>query len=514
MLVEESSRPDAAPRLKLAAFGAFGKPNLLAIFALLAGFMVIWTLYFTITEAPVAIKHDMAEAYAWGQEFQLGYNQHPPFWAWICGLWFSVFPRTGWAFALLSSLNAGIGLWGAWMVIGDFTHGRKRMAAWMLLLLTPLYTFYAYKYDANTIFLSVWPWTLHYFMRSVRGRETGAAVGFGTCAAFALMSKYYAVILVATCLLALLRHPARWKYLGSASPYISMAVAAAICAPHIGWLLTNRALPVRYLINISGQGWGEILGSAVKTLTGAVGMNLGVIVVVGLVALISRRAGGVTSDTPDTTDLPLGVLGILALAPLILTIVSAMVLRTKITPEMTIGTFALLPLLTIELAGAMDDGRLYRIAARLAGMVTLGALLLSPVIAADRTFLSSNAMKIAPYQEAAAEATRLWHARTSLPLAYVGGTGWYENAIAFYSSDRPHVFVHFIYALNLWVTPEALAKHGLLSMCVSDDRMCLAETAGYVTPKTTRTEVSLAHVFWGHTARPVRFLVTIIPPRG
>ena len=87
---------------------------------LLAGFVAIWTVYLTITEAPGAIKHDMAEAYAWGQEFQLGYNQHPPFWAWICGLWFSVFPRTGWAFALLSSMNAGIGLWGAWMLIGDF----------------------------------------------------------------------------------------------------------------------------------------------------------------------------------------------------------------------------------------------------------------------------------------------------------------------------------------------------------------------------------------------------------
>ena len=67
----------------------------------------------------------MAEAYAWGQEFQLGYNQHPPFWAWVCGLWFQVFPRTGWAFALLSSTNAAIGLWGAWTLIGDFAEGRE-----------------------------------------------------------------------------------------------------------------------------------------------------------------------------------------------------------------------------------------------------------------------------------------------------------------------------------------------------------------------------------------------------
>ena len=179
---------------------------------------------------------------------------------------------------------------------------------------------------------------------------------------------------------------------------------------------------------------------------------------------------------------------------------------------MTIGTFALLPLLAIELARIKDTDLLCRIAVRLAGVVTFGALVLSPAIAAQRTFLSSAAMKVAPYQEAAAEVTRLWHARTSRPLAYVASSPWYENAIAFYSPDRPHVFVYFDYARNLWVTPAKLAKYGLLSLCVSDDQTCLARTARFVTPDTTRTEVSLAHVFWGHVARPVHFVVTIIPP--
>jgi hypothetical protein len=497
------------------------EPGRATIVAVLVAFVTIWTVYLTITEAPGAIKHDMAEAYAWGREFQLGYNQHPPFWAWMCGLWFSVFPRTGWAFALLSSVNAGIGLWGAWMLIGDFARGRKRMAAWLLLLLTPLYTFYAYKYNANTIFLSIWPWTQHYFMKSVRDRKFGDAIGLGICVGLAMMSKYYAAILVATCLLAALQHPARWKYLASASPYISSAVAALICAPHVAWLLTHRAPPLRYLANISGEPWGGVIVLAVKTLIGALGMNLGVFLVVGLVAWISRTEGSATfspdagsrdAGSRDARSPQLRVLATLALAPLVLTMAGALALRTRSMPEMTIGTFALLPLLTIELAALPDIDRLYRIAFRLAGVLTLGSLALSPAIAAARTYWSSTAMKVAPLQEVATAATRLWHERTSLPLAYVGGSDWYENAIAFYSTDRPHVFLHFDYSRNAWVTPEALAKHGLLSVCVSDDRVCLAETAPFVTPDTTRTEVTLAHRFWGHVAAPMHYVVTIIPP--
>ncbi len=149
----------------------------------------------------------------------------------------------------------------------------------------------------------------------------------------------------------------------------------------------------------------------------------------------------------------------------------------------------------------------------MAGALTLGALAISPAIALARTYLSSSADGIPPYQEVAVQATKIWHDRTSLPLLYVGGSDWYENAVAFYSPDRPHTFVHFAYARNLWVTPEALAKHGLLSVCVSTDRICLAETAAFVTPETSREDVSLAHAFWGHVAKPVDFVVTVIPPR-
>ncbi len=480
--------------------------------ALVGALVAAWALYFAITEAPVAIKHDMSEAYAWGHEFQLGYNQHPPFWAWICGLWFSLFPRTGWAFALLSSVNAGVGLLGAWMLIGDFAEGRKRMTAWSLLLLTPLYTFYAYKYNANIIFLSIWPWALHYFMRSVQSRGLWDAIVFGALIGLALISKYYALILAATCLLAALQHPSRWKYLASASPYVATIVAAAVCAPHVWWLLTHRAPPLRYLARITDRDWPYVLTHAGGTLLGALEINLGIVAVIGLVAWIARRNGRAAFGR-DASGPAFRVLATLALAPLALTIASALVLRNTITPEMTVGIFPLLPLLMIEIAGVRDIDRMYWISTRLAVAVTLGALAISPAIALARTYLSPAAMSVAPYQEVAIEATRLWHDRTSLPLAFVAGSNWYENATAFFSPDRPHTFVHFDYAENLWVTPEALAKHGLLSICVSDDQVCLAATAEFTTPETTRTELSLAHAFWGHVAKPVHFVVTIIPPR-
>lgn len=499
--------PAIAPARATAGPGS--EPGLALQCAVFAALVLIWALYFTVTEAPVALKHDMTEAFAWGQEFQLGYYQHPPFWAWVCGLWFAIFPCQDWAFALLSSLNAAIGLWGAWMVIGDFASGRTRMAAWVLLLLTPLYTFYAYKYNANIIFISIWPWALHYQMRSLRSRGRRDAVALGICIGLALMSKYYALILVATCFAAALQHPMRRQYFRSSAPYLAAAVTIAVCTPHVWWLLTHGAPPVHYLEDVSGRRWHQVIASAADTVVECVAMNLGVLAVIGWTMWRSNQGPAALGQARGSN---LGMLATLVLLPAGLSVTSALALRTTITPEMTVGIFPLLPLLVIEAAGVTDIDRLWRVGSRLAVIITLGALALSPAIMVVRTFYSPAATKVIPYREVVAAATRLWHAQTRRKLAYVTGNPSYENAAAFYSPDHPHAFAYFDYGRNLWVTPEDLARDGLLSICVDADEQCRANTTKFATPQTTRTVVSLTHEFLGHVTRPMRFAITIIPP--
>ena len=62
-----------------------------------------------------------------------------------------------------------LGLLGSWRLIGRFADGDKRIAATALLLLTPFYTFLSWNYNANSIFLSIWPWTLYAFVRAIDG---------------------------------------------------------------------------------------------------------------------------------------------------------------------------------------------------------------------------------------------------------------------------------------------------------------------------------------------------------
>src|SRR6185312_6990622 len=58
---------------------------------------VIWTLILINLKAAQDIHMDVAEAYAWGQKFLLGYGKHPPLSGWVAGVWFMIFPVANWS---------------------------------------------------------------------------------------------------------------------------------------------------------------------------------------------------------------------------------------------------------------------------------------------------------------------------------------------------------------------------------------------------------------------------------
>src|SRR5690348_4618982 len=66
--------------------------------SLVVGFAVVhavlWTLILTRLKAGQDVHMDVAEAYAWGQKFLLGYGKHPPLSGWVAGVWFQLFPVT------------------------------------------------------------------------------------------------------------------------------------------------------------------------------------------------------------------------------------------------------------------------------------------------------------------------------------------------------------------------------------------------------------------------------------
>src|SRR5579859_7400755 len=87
---------------------------LVVSFALVHG--VLWTRILIDLKAAQDVHMNVAEAFAWGQKFQLGYGKHPPLAGWVAGLWFDFFPVQDWATYALAMTTLACGLVISWLI--------------------------------------------------------------------------------------------------------------------------------------------------------------------------------------------------------------------------------------------------------------------------------------------------------------------------------------------------------------------------------------------------------------
>jgi len=481
-----------------------GEPTRWALALALVAYALALAFYFAVVEGPGRLQPDMAEAYVWGREFQFGYNQHPPFWAWIAGVWFRFLPHEIWAFGLLSAVNAAVGVAGAYAASGYFLKGDRRVAALALCAITPCFSLMAFKYNANVIFISLWPWTLYAFLNAMSRRRLEDSLALGALAGFCLLSKYSAVAPLAILAAAALLVPEGRRYWRSASPWVSALVAGLLFLPHAIWLLTTGAPPLKYLATQSGLGFVPLVLDSMDSAFGAFGMAAPAFFAGWVLARGSFRI--------NPGDERKRLLLALAIGPLILTFVFALALRTRIYPQMLVGLFPLWPTLVAAFLDPADIGAFAKAAKRLAVGVIVAALLLAAPISFATARLSARAKDVTPYREAADAAERLWREHTEAPLVYVGGARAFDEAAAFYSPSRPHVLVNLDYSASLWAKPAEIAADGLLMICPEEDQHCITRANELAGRGGWRVEIAPMHSSWGAEARPYRLMIIGRPP--
>jgi hypothetical protein len=187
-------------------------------------------------------------------------------------------------------------------------------------------------------------------------------------------------------------------------------------------------------------------------------------------------------------------------------------LHLKISINMAVGIFSLVPLLLIDITRVPHMASLARLSGRAAIAMTLVVLILSPVITYANIKSATDVNIAQPRKALAAEATRVWRQFTGRRLAYVAGSDLYADAIAFYSPDHPHDFIAFDERLAPWVTTKDLARNGLLAACVSGDQQCLDAASRLSTPGTKLVEIVVSHSAAGHALPSQTFTLVLVPP--
>src|SRR5690349_14369275 len=198
---------------------------------------VIWTVILINLKAAQDVHMDVAEAYAWGQKFLLGYGKHPPLSGWIAGLWFMLFPVKDWATYALAMTTLSTGLVVCWFVSLKVVDRRRAFLTVVMLALYPIFNFKGYKYNPDLLQLVTLPLLMLAYLNAFEKRSVVSGLWLGLAGALALLTKYWVVTMIGAIGLAALIHPERVRFLTSPAPWIGIATMLVVLIPHLVWLV-------------------------------------------------------------------------------------------------------------------------------------------------------------------------------------------------------------------------------------------------------------------------------------
>lgn len=457
---------------------------------------LVWTLAAWLSRGNLDRAGDMVENYVWGIEWQAGYK-HPPLFAWITAAWFSVMPRTDWAYFALSALNAGVGLLGVAALARRFLSSEGAAFAALALAVSPFYTVMAIKFNANAVLLSLWPWAAACFVAFMQDGRRRDAAACGALAALALLGKYFSVVLVMGLALAALVIPNWRQRLRGGGLWLALAAGLVVLMPHLLWLFFNEFSTLRFA---SQRGAGS-LGPALQRLANYAIAQAGYLLPSAIFLLwavpASRRREAASLLVRAIARPSLHrELWWLALAPMLVVAAIAALAGTQMASVWGMAQWFAVTALWVAVLGQRGIvPRVHWLRGALP-VVWLAVLAIAPAVGIYEARRGS-ATAIEPRAELAQAAHALWTERTGRPLPAVGGSFVEALSIAFYAPGKTRWGNPAESAATPWISPSDWRREGGLLVCAGGDEDChrwaRAESAA------PPIEVSVHKESWGMT---------------
>jgi 4-amino-4-deoxy-L-arabinose transferase-like glycosyltransferase len=491
---------------------------------------MLWTLILIQLKAAQDIHFDVAEAFAWGQKFQLGYGKHPPLSGWIAGLWFQIFPVANWATYALAMVTVSTGLVICWFTALRVVDRRRAFFMVVMLALYPIFNFKGFKYNPDLLQLVTLPLVVLAYLNAFEKRSARAGLWLGLAGALALLTKYWVLTMIGAIGIAALLHPQRLAFLRSPAPWVAIATLLVAMLPHLWWLEEVDFAPFSY----AGGAYSLTdRAQCLQLVIGYLGHNAALlavpIVLAGLVlaftpgwwaglrrqplALMTRqwtRGPNPGVDVSQAINVWIVQFAVAIGPPL-----GALAFIVYLKTDWGISLFFLVPLALV----AIPSLRIPKIAlfylTALWLAITLAVLAAAPTIAAREVADNLNsASGYSARSELARELTQAWHERFGSPWSEVAGTTEIGEPMTFYSPDHPKPYTPGETWASGLTSLEEARQRGFIGICDTSDyriKTCEAWMAANAADAENLV-MTTQRFFHGHSGPPSTWKIYIVPP--
>ena len=404
--------------------------------------VVVWTLL------PNIVRHnlplDTMEGITWGQYLQWGYDKNPLVNAWLSRGVVALFGHVNWPFYLLSQLCIVLGIWSVWQLAKKILTPPQALVASLCLAGVYYFNIAATQFNDNVIELAVWPLLTLAFYHAIMTKKYRAWFWVGLLAAVATLTKYYAVVLFLPMAIFVFQHRDMDVTRGFC---FAIFVGLACLLPHALWLAQHHYITVHYAFlraQDETMHWFNHLENPILFFAEQAGAFLP--------ALLCLACLGKGTQSDHSQEVWAGrFVWVMGLGSLVVTLLLSLVTGMHLEAMWGVPLVSLWGVLIVYV---------WQPAVAVPGLKRFSIMWLAVV--ALMAFGYYYAQVLEPYRNQetgtgnfpgfaiAKKVTQQWHAKFHRPLAYVVGPRWLAGNVAFYSTDKPKVYMDW----QPWYNPK------------------------------------------------------------
>ena len=407
---------------------------------------------------------DLIEGLLYGREWQLGYDKLPPLPWWMLEATYRLFGPDLFFYALSqATVVAAFVL--IWIMARQLVGPVGALVAILIIDGLHYFTFTAPKFNHDVAQLPFWALTGFAYWAALRHGRTVHWVLLGVGIGMSLWAKYFVVVQILPLIVFAVADRNARKLFATPGPWIAVAVALALIAPHLIWLVQNNFLPFAYASSraVQFQGALDYLVMPSRFLLSQLTVLLPCLLIAAPCWLRNARVPDAPSESSIAiTALDRHVVELLAFGPVLTTVLLSFESGRDVIVLWGYPLWLFFGLWIVLHAPPL--ARITR--SRIVGLwgvifvCTAGAFLaeygLSP------RFKPHYSAVWYPGDRLADEMARRYRAMTGQPLAYVIGPMWEGGNIAHYAPERPRVLIDGSPARAPWIDLGDLRARGAI----------------------------------------------------
>jgi len=392
--------------------------------------LIIWTIipYFSNKNLPL----DVIEALAWGQDFDLGYNKHPPLSAWIPGLLFKIFGNKDWIYYLLSQVFILISFIFLWKLSSFFLNKKSHILLSILAIEgIAFYTFDTPQFNVNICQIPLWIGTVYFFFKSIKDNKITDWIFLGVFAALGFLTKYIFVYLLISLFFYLIFILTKKKRINFKFLY-ALLIFFLITAPHFKWLIQNDFTTLYYALKRGGLNEFNIYNHLLNPIKFLINQ---ITILLPFFLLIYFLIKKIKIRLPLNNEKFIFLL-FSFLFPFLLILITSIITGFRIRTMWMIPFYSLIGIFFIFLY--QDQINFKKIKNFIILLIIF--LIVSPILYSLRSIYSDSRTSYEG-RKIASQIEREWKTISKDKISNVGFSEWYAGNLSYQLSNRPKVFL-------------------------------------------------------------------------